>query len=470
MGWSCTLRHRPTGSGAASSPGCYRAPSVRIGLDCRSLLLAIRTQLFCQQVTPQHLVHVNVGQFWHVLARGTHGHAPFKCRKVGERRRHAAALGGPARLRGTRWRGRGQRAAHAAVTSSLSPDDGTLYVGWVAERPPVWKGGVDVVDLAAGRVVQTVALPDVPDQAAAQSAGVDPASVTVAPDGATAMIGRDMWYPGGLAPGSWHATAPIRSHQLGAVSVLAAGPQGLDGGSCAGSGGPAGFITSTTYDEICYLDSGAILRRVDLAGRLLGDTSLGGANGVGFGLGTVADPTRHLLYAWDPFGRRLLRIDLTTGQITGTGTVPAPSADTDPLSAAARALGDWLSPPAEAKTYLSPSLAISPDGSRLYALGTAAADPTSVSGGSTGVWVFDSASLAVLDHWAPQADYISLALNVDGTLVLAAGMPGADAAGIQNDQAASVTIYDAATGAVRAIAGQVQPNAAGWVTFPPPTP
>jgi hypothetical protein len=38
--------------------------------------------------------------------------------------------------------------------------------------------------------------------------------------------------------------------------------------------------------------------------------------------------------------------------------------------------------------------------------------------------------------------------------------------GNSSDQAASVTIYDAATGAVRAIAGQIDCNCAGWVMFP----
>ena len=90
--------------------------------------------------------------------------------------------------------------------------------------------------------------------------------------------------------------------------------------------------------------------------------------------------------------------------------------------------------------------------------------------GSTGVWVFDASSLQAVAHWAPVADYVSLTLNRDGSLLLVAGMPGADAAGNSNDQAASVTIYDAATGAVRAIAGQVQANSAGWVMFPSRTP
>lgn len=356
-------------------------------------------------------------------------------------------------------------ASHAAITASLSPDGSTLYVGWELERPPVWKGGIDLVDLAAGRIVQTLLLPDVPDAASGQSQGVDGATVAIAPDGASAMISRILWYPGGGAQSSWHATAPLRAGRLGLPVPVAADPTGLDGAPCAGVSGPGGFVTPTTYYEVCTGNNGALVRRVDQAGRPLGDTTLGSSNGVDFGLGTVVDQARHLLYAWDPFGARLVRVDLTTGHITGSMALPTPTAATDPVTAVARALAGWLAPATQAKNYLSPSLAISGDGSRLYALGTAAVDPTSPAGGSTGVWVFDASSLAVVGHWAPLADYISVTL-ADGGLVLVAGMPGVDASGVQNDQDASVVAYDPASGAVRIIAGQVQGSSAGWVLFP----
>ena len=68
-----------------------------------------------------------------------------------------------------------------------------------------------------------------------------------------------------------------------------------------GALGPGGFATPTIYYEVCTGAGGALVRRVDQAGRPLGDTSLGGSNGIDFGLGTVVDQARHLLYAWDPF-------------------------------------------------------------------------------------------------------------------------------------------------------------------------
>lgn len=356
--------------------------------------------------------------------------------------------------------------SHAAIRASLNPDGSALYLGWAVERPPVWRSGIDVVDLATGRIVQTQGLPDVADAVSGQSQGVDGATVTIAPGGATAMVGRLLWYPAGGALVSWHALAPVGSGRLGSLTPLQDDPQGLDGGACPGNGGSEAFVTTTSYYEVCDLDTGAIVRRIDSTGRPLGDTVLAGGGGFGLGEGTVVDHARHLLYAWDPFSGRLVRVDLITGRITGSEALPSPTAAIDPVAAVARALAGWLAPVAEAKMYLSPSLAISADGSRLYALGTTVTDPTSPEGGSGGVWVFDTSSLAIVGHWAPLADYISVTL-ADGGLVLAAGMPGVDTSGVQNDQQdASVVAYDAATGSVRIIAGQVQGSSAGWVLFP----
>ena len=105
--------------------------------------------------------------------------------------------------------------------------------------------------------------------------------------------------------------------------------------------------------------------------------------------------------------------------------------------------------------YLQPSLALSPDGTRLYLLATTATSPVDTTAGSSGVWVFDAGTLAILGHWAPTADFISIAVSSDGAYVYAAGMPGKDAAGNQTGQDASVTVYQASSGQVRVIAGQL---------------
>ncbi len=292
--------------------------------------------------------------------------------------------------------------------------------------------------------------------------------MTFAPDGRLALIERFISYGSTSARDSWHGTAAVLANRLGVISVLAPRANGLDDGVCPGQAGEAGFINATTLFEICDTPSGSILRRADLAGHPLGDTNLGPNTAGGGGLGVVFDRARGRLFAWDPFGRQLIRVDLSSGLITGKITLGA-QASLDPLTAAGRLLAGWLAPTAVAKVFLSPSIILAPDGSRLFVIGTQATDPLSPETGSTGVWVIDPSSLATAAHWAPQADYISLALNADGSLLLAAGMPGADAAGTPSDQDASVTIYDSSTGAIRAIAGQVS-NSAGWLLFPVPSP
>jgi hypothetical protein len=365
--------------------------------------------------------------------------------------------------------GVGSEGDHAVVTASLGPGATTLEVGWAIEAPPSWRSGIDVVDLATGQVVETVSLPTAEDHAGTVSAGVSPPSLTFAPDGRLAMIERFGW-PGvaGADQGSWHATATFSSGRLGSPVPVASGASGLDGtATCSAFDGPAGFAPgSTSYYTICTDANGSLLRRVDRSGRRLGDTRLTETLSATAGLGVVVDEARDLLYAWDPFAKSLLRVDLQSGKVTGNGTLPVAAASNDPLANAARALARWLAPSVEAKVYLSPSLVLSADGSRLYAIGTAATDPLTPAGGSTGVWVFDSTTLGVVDHWAPDADYVSLGFNHDGSLLLAAGMPGSDATGTQSDQGASVTIYDAATGAIKAVAGEVGTAVGGWLTFP----
>jgi hypothetical protein len=357
---------------------------------------------------------------------------------------------------------------HAAVNASVGPGATSLDLAWTVEAPPIWRSGIDVIELASGRIVQTLALPDVSDRAGTPSAGVSPATVTFSPDGHLALIERLGWSgPNGSATTSWHATAPVASGRLGTPVPLSAGPSSLDGDpTCSAMARPAAFATATSAYAVCFGGAGPVLRRVDLSGHPLGDTQLNTTAGGGAALGFAVDPVRQLLYAWDPFGRVLLRIDLTSGKVTGQLVVPTQAMSSDPLSDAARAFARWLAPVATAKVDLMPSLVLAADGSRLFALGTSATDPLTPSGGSTGVWVIDPSTMTVTAHWAPAADFVSLALNRDGSLLLAAGMPGADAAGTPSSQPASVTMYDSATGSIRAVAGQVSSSSDGWVMFP----
>ena len=161
---------------------------------------------------------------------------------------------------------------------------------------------------------------------------------------------------------------------------------------------------------------------------------------------------------WNPVDDVLTRVDLATGDMsTGTGNETADTSG--PLAA----IGRWLAPTAAAKVLLSAGIAISPDGSRVYALGIRNGRTGTEVASSAGVFVFDATSLAQVSHWTATADFVSLALSSDGRYLYAAGSPEANATGTVTTRAASITVFNTGDGSVRLIAGQLGP---GFLLFP----
>ena len=156
----------------------------------------------------------------------------------------------------------------------------------------------------------------------------------------------------------------------------------------------------------------------------------------------------------------LVRYDLASGR-SDTATAPSIGAldgPLDPLAEFGRAVGRWLAPTAAAKIFLQPAIAVSEDGSTLYALGI---DGSYDALGSRGIDAFDVGGDAVSfkSHWQPTADYISIAISADGRFVYATGMSGVNAAGLGDlSIKPSVTVFDASDGSIRLIAGQLDGN------------
>ena len=175
----------------------------------------------------------------------------------------------------------------------------------------------------------------------------------------------------------------------------------------------SGSVNGGGWWLACNMSDGLRVRRFDNHDVPLGDTSIETTWLDASDLqATVApDPSGRALFVWDPTSQDLTRLDLATGETTdGHGTPPT----ADLLSA----LGAWIEPAAAAKTIATPTITVSPDGTRVYALGFfqqpidhGHAIPAS------GVSAFDATSLD-LEWEAGGGDAHSIATNADGSLVL----------------------------------------------------
>jgi hypothetical protein len=192
-----------------------------------------------------------------------------------------------------------------------------------------------------------------------------------------------------------------------------------------------------------------VVRRLAADGSLLGDTRVTGRAGIEGDMTALGADGSHL-FVWNPVSATLTRVDLANGETaTGQGPIPA-AAVPGPLAA----LGAWLAPTAVAKSFLRGGVVISPDVSRVYAIGVRSESTGPEVGGSTGVFAFDANTMANIGTWPPTADFVSLAVSQDGKSVYAAGLPGVDAAGQENRRfSASITVFNADDGSVRLIAG-----------------
>ncbi len=207
--------------------------------------------------------------------------------------------------------------------------------------------------------------------------------------------------------------------------------------------------------SVCRLPSGQfVVDRIGVDGKPMDRTEVPRIDGGLFSSVFVRQGDR--LFLWDPVNARLTRFDLKTATVkTGTATAVAPPATgLDALAALGRQLGRWMAPPVVAKVFLEPAMVASPDGTRIYALGIEPPNGEETVG-STGIYVFGAESLGTVGHWAPTADFASLAISPDGRHLYAAGQPGVDAAGNVSDHEASITVFETADGSINLIAGRL---------------
>jgi hypothetical protein len=364
------------------------------------------------------------------------------------------------------------------MSAALSTDDRSLYVMTAVRRPPVWTVEVHQVDPATGELIASTLVDELAIDVAEPGAPPSPspfASPTAKPDG-TPPDGLHVWAnalvvsPNGAAVVATIAYSIIRGdvwtngfHEF--LMPIADGRVGqavtIDEGTEVANGwciGPPEFVDDELIVQVCLSpdptegEGEFRVLRLTTTGEEIGDVALRSDSWAGhYQLAIALDRGRRSVVAWDPVAHGLSRVSVDDGALFEREVARAMLPDESPTSD---------------RGYFGaePGLVLSPDGRRIYALGFALGP--SDSGVSTGVWVFDANTFNLVDRWLPRAMLTSLAVSADGRFVYAAGAQGFDVEGNQAPNwPGSVTVYDAETGDVQVVYGDVSRDS--WVNFRP---
>jgi hypothetical protein len=191
------------------------------------------------------------------------------------------------------------------------------------------------------------------------------------------------------------------------------------------------------------------VRTIDIAGRTRVDVPI--EMPLEWGIADpVLDTANRTAWLWEPAGHVLHRVDLDDGSTDMIDPDPEAPAPVPEIPRSAGEAPEWATTLSDYRPWSSPMLVSDPDGSRLYAVGVTLPEPSSLARGyavgSSGIWVFDASSFALVDHWPAAAAYSSIGLTADGRWLIAAGQPGVDAAGGAAGWSSSVSIHDTRDG------------------------
>ena len=355
------------------------------------------------------------------------------------------------------------------IAATMDAAGDHLFVVATARRPPVWIVELHIVDVDTGSLLDSAVIDSFPvdlDElrpSASPRMGFDAPdgvyawafAVAATPDGETVFVSvallevlAEAWTSRNL---EWFV--PIGNGAAGDPLPMPEDAQLAPDRWCIGR--PT-FVDAERLVQVCGQppqpgDGFWSVRRLTTAGKSLGDLPLGAVGeDVSAAAAPLVDRERRAVYLWDSFRHLVGRVDIDTGSAQ-QGLVD------DPV---VRGGG---SPSGPAWIGFEPGLVLSGDRTRLYALGLEAGN-----GGarrSTGIWVFDADTLEMLDHWEPRALLTSLAVSADGRFVYAAGAPGYDADGHENQRwPASLTVYDATSGEIAVLYGAI--GEGQWLGFP----
>jgi len=359
---------------------------------------------------------------------------------------------------------------------AVAPDRAALYLAAAIRDNDGWAVSLDTIDLdraAAGAGAKRLDLGRVADQSTGVIMG-DP-TVRVSPDGRRIRV-------------SVHY-APRRSvdiqmpwtEQVWLVDLDASGGPAVrqlpdratnDPGRCDGEA----WATNTEYVVLCRQTVGdsrrPVVRVEDVDGTQV-EHQLGDAIGRD-DLDWLVDAAAGVVYRWSRYSHALARLDVRTGDVVSRSL----GSSADEIAAVQPAGGPWPDSrgggPASwaqllpASSLGHPRLVGSRDGSLLYAIGMRSTTGDLSSGplqASTGIWVFDARTLALLARWPSAAMYDEIGLTPDGRYVLAAGLEGVTADGRVADWASSLTFHDALSGSIAEQIGDIVGPEGFPVTF-----
>jgi hypothetical protein len=355
-----------------------------------------------------------------------------------------------------------ERPPHLTFDLRFSEGGRFGVIGWSVRKHPAWENGITVIDLEDGHVVSRLELPDdTTGEGSTRRVVTAPRLLSTRDGGVTIAREWYSWSPPESQGESYRQGTDVFRATLRGGVLSDAGPVAATTG-CGERVLRAGAASDGRSWMVCTdaATNTIVLRRLAADGTRLGDTPASGAVGVD-GDSVAVSPDGRAVFAWNPATATLTRIDVTTGE-KAEGQAQVASLEPGPLAGVAH----WLAPTAAAKTFLYGGILVSPDGTRVYAAGIDEGTTEHDMSGSSGIFVFDAATLTNLGHWEPAADYISLGISSDGRYVYASGLPRVDANGQPRPgQEASISVHAAADGEVQVIAGQLGEQ---FLLFPEP--
>ncbi|HET7702406.1 MAG TPA: hypothetical protein VFK35_03335 [Candidatus Limnocylindrales bacterium] len=216
----------------------------------------------------------------------------------------------------------------------------------------------------------------------------------------------------------------------------------------------AGFVTADRFGWLCPIPDATeswnawALQLFDLDG---GDAGRIAAPEAGSGyLGEpLMDRANGAVYAWDPTRLVLLRFDVARMSVEQVKFDPAAEVSTGVAPGGGTNRPDWHDAGSINYPFGYGEIAAAADGSRMYLVGFREdMVPDAQAQASLGIFVVDRATLALVDRWAPTANYQMLSMVLDDRAVAASSFAGAAPDGRSVPWESSLTLHDPADGRV----------------------